>query len=45
MVERVPQRSNLFQETIAMIHQHLAGDATIQESELLVQRTTGAPRV
>jgi hypothetical protein len=40
----MPPRSNLFQETIGIVHAHLAGDATIEESAMLKQRTTGEAR-
>jgi hypothetical protein len=40
----VPRRSNLFQDTIAVVHQHLAGDAAVEESALLTERATGAER-
>jgi hypothetical protein len=34
----VPARSNLFQDTIAIVHQHLAGDAAVEESAMLIDR-------
>jgi hypothetical protein len=40
----VPRRSNLFQEVIVLIHHHLAGEATVEESAMLIQRTTEAAR-
>jgi hypothetical protein len=40
----MPPRSNLFQDTIALVHMHMAGDATIEESAMLEQRTTGEKR-
>jgi hypothetical protein len=40
----MPRRSNLFQDTIAVVHAHMAGDATIEESSMLRQRTTGELR-
>jgi hypothetical protein len=40
----MPPRSNLFQETIAIVHAHLAEDATIEESAMLEQRTTSELR-
>jgi hypothetical protein len=40
----MPPRSNLFQETIAIVHSHLAGEATLEESAMLEQRTTGQAR-
>lgn len=40
----MPQRTNLFQQTIPMVHEHLAGDATVEESAMLPQRTTGELR-
>jgi hypothetical protein len=39
----VPRRSNLFQDTIAVVYADLAGDATIEESAMLLHRTTGEP--
>ena len=30
----MPQRTNVFQEVVAIIHQHMAGDAVVEESEL-----------
>jgi hypothetical protein len=44
---RVPPRRNLFQETIAVIYEHLAhaeGTATVGESATLEHRTTGEMR-
>src|SRR3954447_25916201 len=43
----VPPRSNLFQGTIAVIYEHLTHDdatATVEESAMLVHRTTGELR-
>jgi hypothetical protein len=40
----IPRRTNLFQDTIAAVHEHLAGDATVEESAMLRQRTTGEER-
>jgi hypothetical protein len=40
----MPRRSNLFQDTIAAVHAHMAGDATVEDSAMLRQRTTGEVR-
>ena len=40
----MPRRSNLFQDTVAVVHAHVAGDATTEESAMLRQRTTGELR-
>jgi hypothetical protein len=40
----MPKRSNLFQDVVAVIHQHMARGAEVQESALLVNRVTGEPR-
>ena len=40
----VPKRTNLFQQVIAIVHGHLAGDVTVEESAMLVSRSTGKPR-
>ncbi len=40
----MPPRSNPFQDTIAIVHRHLAGDATVEESAMLWQPTTGVER-
>jgi hypothetical protein len=40
----VPKRTNLFQEVVAVIYEHLAGDAVKQESAMLVNSRTGAER-
>lgn len=40
----MPKRSNLFQEVVAIIHRHMAGDASVEESAMLVDRRTGQER-
>ncbi len=40
----MPKRTNLFQEVVAIIHEHMAGAATIEESAMLVNRLTGEER-
>jgi hypothetical protein len=40
----VPKRSNLFQDVVAIIYEHLAGDASKQESAMLPNRLTGEMR-
>jgi hypothetical protein len=40
----VPKRTNLFQEVVEILHRHMAGDATVEASAMLVSRSTGAPR-
>jgi hypothetical protein len=41
----VPQRTNTFQQVVAILHQHLADDsASVEESAFLVNRVTGKPR-
>jgi hypothetical protein len=40
----MPRRSNLFQDTIAIVHAHMACEASLEESAMLPQRTTGEPR-
>ena len=37
-------RSNLFQEVVAIIHEHMAGDATVEQSAMLANRLTGEQR-
>ncbi len=37
----MPARSNDFQKVVFLIQQHLAGESTVQESALLVDRLTG----
>jgi predicted Mrr-cat superfamily restriction endonuclease len=41
---RVPRRTNLFQDVVAVIHEHLAGDAVMEESAMLTNRLTGEQR-
>lgn len=40
----MPKRSNLFQDTVAVVQQHLAGEAEVEESAYLKERTTGEER-
>jgi hypothetical protein len=40
----MPQRSNLFQEVVATIHAHMAEPATVEESAMLTNRSTGKTR-
>ena len=42
--QRLPKRSNLFQNLVATIHQHMAGDATVEESSMLTDKVTGDQR-
>ncbi|HYB24457.1 MAG TPA: hypothetical protein VED41_11710 [Solirubrobacteraceae bacterium] len=43
-VDEVPKRTNLFQEVVAIIHEHMAGEADVEESGFLPHRVTGAMR-
>jgi hypothetical protein len=40
----VPKRTNVFQEVVAILQEHMAGDATVEESGMLVHRDTGQER-
>ncbi|MDI9973365.1 restriction endonuclease [Rhodococcus sp. IEGM 1307] len=40
----MPQRSNLFQELVAIIHAHISDDATVTESAMVIDRATGKRR-
>jgi hypothetical protein len=40
----VPKRTNLFQDVVAVVYEHLAGDAVKEESAMLVNSRTGAER-
>ena len=40
----MPRRTNLFQDVVAIIHRHMAGDARVEESALLSHQLTGADR-
>ena len=40
----MPKRTNVFQEVVAIIHEHMAGDAVVQESAMLPDRMTGEQR-
>jgi hypothetical protein len=41
----MPQRTNLFQQVVAVIHEHLAGDGVlVEESAMLTNRLTGKKR-
>ena len=37
----MPRRSNLFQDVVGIIHRHMAGEATVEESAMLEDRLTG----
>lgn len=37
----MPKRTNLFQEVVAIVHRHMAGDAEVEESALLPHSITG----
>jgi hypothetical protein len=40
----VPQRTNVFQEIVTIVHEHLAGDARVERSGYLRHRVTGRKR-
>jgi hypothetical protein len=40
----MPRRTNIFQEIVAIIHEHMAGDARVEESAMLINRATGRKR-
>lgn|GEM_PF-2387633 len=40
----MPPRTNLFQDVVSIIHEHLAGDATVERSAMLPNRLTGKKR-
>jgi len=40
----VPKRTNLFQDVVAVVYEHLAGDAVKEESAMMVNSRTGAER-
>jgi hypothetical protein len=40
----VPERTNLFQEVVEILHRHMAGDATVEASAKLPSRSTGTLR-
>ena len=40
----MPRRTNAFQEVVAILHEHMAGDAVVEESVLLTHRVTGEER-
>jgi hypothetical protein len=40
----MPRRTNVFQEVVAIIHEHMAEGATVEESAMLVNRATGHKR-
>ncbi|HEX5559466.1 MAG TPA: hypothetical protein VFX13_17760 [Gaiellales bacterium] len=40
----MPRRTNLFQTVVAIIHEHMAGDAAVEESAMLTNRVTGELR-
>lgn len=37
----MPKRTNLFQEVVEIIHEHMAGDATVEPSAMLRNKRTG----
>ena len=43
-MRNVPKRTNLFQEVVAIIHAHMAGDAMVEESSYLPHIDTGQQR-
>lgn len=40
----MPRRTNLFQQVVAIVHQHVAGNATVEESAMLTSRPGGVAR-
>ena len=40
----MPRRSNLFQDVVGIIHRHMAGDAVIEVSAMLLHKVTGEQR-
>jgi hypothetical protein len=44
MLEVVPKRTNLFQQVVSVIYEHLADGASIEESAMLPNRLTGKKR-
>lgn len=40
----MPKRSNLFQQVITTVYEHIAGEAEIEHSAELINRATGKPR-
>lgn len=40
----MPKRTNLFQDVVSIVHEHLAGDAEIERSAMLRNRLTGKLR-
>jgi len=40
----MPSRTNLFQEVVASVHRHMAGEAVVEESAMLTHRLTGELR-
>lgn len=42
--DRMPSRTNTFQKVIYLLQQHLAGSATVSESEFLIDRSNGERR-
>lgn len=40
----MPQRSNLFQKVVRVLHQEIASDATVEESGFLIDSDTGEER-
>lgn len=43
-ISSVPERTNLFQEVVEILHRHMAGDATVEACAKLPSRSTGALR-
>lgn len=43
-VYAVPKRTNIFQQVVAIIYEHMAGDAAVEESGMLPHRVTGKKR-
>jgi hypothetical protein len=40
----MPRRTNAFQQVVTILHAHVSGDATVEESAMLVNRVTGEER-
>jgi Restriction endonuclease len=40
----MPRRTNLFQEVVGIVHEHMAEDATVEHSAMLTNRATGEAR-
>ena len=37
----MPERTDLFQEVVEIVHRHMAGDAAVEASAMLMNRRTG----